>query len=270
MRSVKWFVVVALIFIVIGGIGSLMTFQSVMADEDATENEQVNVENVTTIDVASVNEQVIVKKIADNAQATVEWTGKVRKGREDRLTVEVSEDTLSVKMKRERFKLFNFDFNFFNNNELIISLPEKAYESLEVKNNNGDISIDHFIVKDVHVDTDNGRIELANLTTNRVHAETDNGKIYMEDVLGEVTGRSRNGSVTLVTADLDRQINLKTNNGRIVVETAQQPTNAMIDAHTDNGRIDIFGEDGRSKLYGDGDNQVKLTTNNGSITVEER
>lgn len=268
MRNLKWLMLFAFIFLIIGGAGSLFTFNATFANEDATEKEEVDMQTITTIDVSSSNEEVILKE-TDGKTATIEWTGKVKKDTTDRLSTQTDGDTLTIDMKQEELKLFSFGFDFYQG-KLVISLPKKVYEAISVQNANGSIHVTHTQADKLDIMTNNGTINLQQLATNAIQAETANGKVIVKNVTGDITGHSNNGSLTLITPELDRNVDLKTNNGKITVQTEKVPTNAKVEADTDNGSIEIFGEEIHSKIYGNGDQHIKLKTNNGSITMENK
>lgn len=62
-----------------------------------------------------------------------------------------------------------------------------------------------------------------------IHVKSNNGRIMLEHVEGEIEGQSKNGSLTLKTNELDRNLNFTTHNGKINIETEknQQMFNLM-------------------------------------------
>ena len=111
------------------------------------------------------------------------------------------------------------------------------------------------------------RIELRHIDADQVHTETDNGRIEMEYVNGNITGKTDNGRISLLTTTLDRMIDLETDNGSISVVTENNPTDVTIRAKVDHGKIDVFGEKNSRTTFGSGTNTVQLSTDNGKITV---
>ncbi len=89
----------------------------------------------------------------------------------------------------------------------------------------------------------------------------------MSDIIGDLKGRTNNGSISLVTSNLDRPIDLETHNGKINIQTEKEPTNVRFDTSVHNGKITILDDTNFSNIIGDGDNLVKLKTYNGSIKV---
>jgi len=86
-------------------------------------------------------------------------------------------------------------------------------------------------------------------------------------VTGDVVGITDNGRIGLQTEDLNRNLDFKTDNGSILIETRNQPTNVSIHSKTGHGRVDIFGERNSRTVFGAGENSIRLKSDNGSITV---
>src|SRR5699024_9499020 len=130
---------------------------------------------------------------------------------------QVEENTLHIHVKQKRKKLFNFDFFSFGT-RLEVYVPEQWYDHIQVKSDNGKIAGSHLQATTLVVETDNGLITLEHMDTSTVHVKTANGKILMDQVEGDISGRTNNGKITLLTNDLDRSIHLETDNGKIDVE----------------------------------------------------
>ncbi|KQL35068.1 DUF4097 family beta strand repeat-containing protein [Psychrobacillus sp. FJAT-21963] len=220
------------------------------------------------------------------------------------LTADVVNDTLSIQLKTKKFNFFSFLF-LIKEMKVNVALPKKLYSSIVMKTDNGRIRAEKILGKtikvtsdngsiglkefastvlDVETDngridlekiqvdklstqTDNGRIELRNIDAIQIRAKTDNGRIMMEYVNGNITGKTDNGRISLLTTTLNRMIDLETDNGSILVEAENEPTNVTIQAKTDFGGINILGEKNSRTVIGLGTNKVKLSSDNGKITV---
>ncbi|GKV69737.1 hypothetical protein NCCP2716_22350 [Sporosarcina sp. NCCP-2716] len=264
--------------------------------------ESIRIENSDYQDIAmDVHHGSLLVSPSDNHVTTVELLNGNDKVK---LTAEVIGSTLQVKLTslRPRFLMFGF----IGKDVLVkVSLPKKLYgtiglktdngriaaekilcQSLRLKSNNGRILLREAAARQLVVTTDNGRIGIANTQADRVHAktdngriemnhvdsetlsvETDNGRIELHHVDGHITGETDNGRIELMTDILDRNIDLKTDNGSILIQADDEPHNVTIQAKTDHGRIDIFGEKNSRTIFGPGENSIKLKSANGRITV---
>ena len=71
----------------------------------------------------------------------------------------------------------------------------------------------------------------------------------------------------LATKDLDRNIQLVSNNGKISIKTEKEPTNTTFKVSSDNGSINILDKYEGNTVIGKGENLVDLKANNGKIEV---
>lgn len=150
-----------------------------------------------------------------------------------------------------------------------ITIRESAFRSVEVKTDNGRIEMNKTESDTLRCVTDNGRIQLSHVRSAQIWAETDNGRITMDNVEGEISGRTDNGRIELSVEQITYPIDLKTDNGSVTVATMVKPSDASIRARSDNGHVEIFGERKKEAFYGDGRIPVKLESDNGKILVKQ-
>ncbi|MFA1821806.1 DUF4097 domain-containing protein [Virgibacillus oceani] len=264
MLNVKKVSLIALLLIVVGVIGAILTF-SLNEEMTLTEEREVDAANIERIDIQIDNGSVNIFP-TDAAQATVSLEGVVTARDEPNFSVETEGDTLAIQVE-EKWRFFRMDL-FSASPGLNIYLPEKSYQILTADMNNGAFRAEDLSVKEIRVENDNGSVGLDRILAETTNVSTANGKIELHHVEGDIESRSNNGAISLAVGDLDRDLNLETDNGRITVQTESEPTNAVIDARTDNGRITVFGNSDWDTMIGDGDHEIRLRTNNGRITVE--
>lgn len=260
----KMILIVVVLLLVIGG-GFMVTSKlnevfgeskdKVIIDDPSFSNIELSTNN-TAVEFVSTNK----------AEATVEYTGETNKNSKITFKADVKGDTLYVQFKEKRKFFFSFDFNF-NELKIIVSLPEKQYKRIKAESDNGRMSVKDIEAENILVETNNGQILIGNVKSDTIEANTNNGKIIFEHVEGEIKGTSDNGKISLTTKHLNQPIDLSTDNGGIEIITESEPTNAKIEAKTDNGKITIFGVEDTFASYGKGKHLIKLRTDNGRITV---
>ncbi|WP_144461676.1 DUF4097 family beta strand repeat-containing protein [Siminovitchia fortis] len=283
MNVLKKISVIALALLIVGIAGSVLTFKSKMTTADVSEAKTIHDSHFTKIDVKTTNSRIEIIPTKDST-VTAELSGKRGKGKKFKFDADVKGDTLYVKLK-ERQMLFTFDIT--PPLALKVYIPEKEYDSIRLKSDNGRISTEKIRAKEFAADTDNGRVKLKDIQGSNVTAvsnngrieaksvkassftaRSDNGKIILEDVEGKISGITNNGHISFVTDNLDRSIELETDNGGIEIQAAKEPKNASFDVRVDNGKVDIFGQTFRGDAsIGKGENKIKLITNNGSVKV---
>lgn len=241
---------------------------------------------------------------SETDETTIELIGENEKLE---LTADVVNDTLSIRLKTKKYKFFSFIF-LIKELRVNVSLPKKLYTTIIMKtdsgriraekilgknikatSDNGSIALKEFAATILEVETDNGRIEMEKIQTDKltaetdngrielrhidalqVHSQTDNGRIIMQNVNGSIIGKTDNGRIELLTTSLDRIIDLETDNGSILVETENAPTDVTIHTKVDYGKISVFGEKNSRTVYGNGTNKVRLSSDNGKIIVEQK
>lgn len=290
--------------LIVGIIGALFTYNAAHEKESISEKKVIEDKSFESIDIQTDNATVEIISTEDDI-SKVELTGKQSKSSKNKFTVDVVNGELTIKLKDQHWKFFSFDF-FSPSLLLKVYVPEKQYNSLKISSDNGKINMDHLNAKEIHVSSSNGQlemndlsglklvgevdngeinaenlqiddevniksnngtIELKHVAASLINTETDNGKIMLDQVDGEIVGKTNNGRILLSINDLDRPIKLKSDNGSIKIVAEKEPVNARFEVKVDNGKINLFDKYDGSAVIGNGDNLIKLTTNNGEITV---
>ncbi|MCM3112714.1 DUF4097 family beta strand repeat-containing protein [Lederbergia lenta] len=281
MINVKNISIIALLLLLIGIVGSIITFKSLGKPEPVSEKRGIDDDQFTNINIVAGNAKVEILPTKDT-KATAELSGKAKNYV---FEANVEGNTLAVVLKEKHWKLVSFDF-FSTALTLKVYVPEKQYDTIQIESNNGRFHAENLVAKEMNVKTDNGRIELENIESSTVKAEAnngrielksikalsvaveaDNGKILLEDVDGKLSGKTNNGRISLVTNNLERQIDFATDNGSIKIQTEKEPKNVTFDIKVDNGKVDILGSSDRSSIFGNGEHLIKLKSNNGGIKV---
>lgn len=300
MKHIKTISIMALALMIIGIVGGLLTFNSGQP-QDIAEEKTIN-ESFKNIDI-STNDATIEVATADRSNTKVELTGKTNQ--KYTFTAETKGDTLSIEFKEKRRWV---NFNFFSRGlHLKVYVPESDYGTLEMKSNNGRVVASDIKVKEISSESDNGRIEYKNVVAEEIKGTTDNGRIVatgvevrnitsdsdngrieykdvvadnikvdtkngritLENVDGHISGKSNNGRITLITKNLERTVDLKSNNGPINIQTDTEPKNARFQIKVANGKIDIFGNKEKEMIFGNGEHVIQLSSDNGNITVSK-
>lgn len=266
MINIKKVMMAAVVLLLIGGIGSVITFFT-MERHPIQQSSEVDAAHIKALDISQTNGAVIIQQ-TDDPVIRVELTGVERNPSHVELLVNEKGDTLTVetsKPNRSRFHLFPKVKDL----RLTVYVPDNTLEQLQVEVSNGRLDGRQFKVGQMTALVHNGRIYMEDITVDEVNAGSNNGKIEMHDVSGDITGTTHNGSITLVTSQLEQNIDMGTNNGSIKIMAEHKPTNATIDARAHNGKIRIFGQKDWTSILGQGEHRIKLRTDNGSITLEQ-
>ena len=249
-------VVLLVIFFMSNSVNSFINDSTKKEFEDSSFSDIEVISNHAVVEIISTKDSI----------TTVEYTGKKKKNAKYIFTAEIKNDKLSVQLKEKRKSFFSLGF-YSSEILLTVKVPDEQYNLIKVNGDNGKIIAENINTENLVLETDNGNIELKNVEASSVNVETDNGKITLDQVSGDIFGETDNGGISLVTSNLDRQIELTTDNGRIEITTENEPTNASIIAETDNGVVKVFGKENKHTTFGQGKHLIKLKSDNGRITV---
>lgn len=284
MFNVKRLSMIASLLLVVGIIGSLFTYRFTDRLETITEEIPKSADHFTAIEIAANNGKIELISTND-AKGKVEVSGyQVKEG----FSMEVVDDTLSISYQETIQKLYNFDI-FKKGTTVKVYLPEKQYEKMIVRANNGRIIAQEIIAVDLQVavkngtanlegieaetltiQANNGRVSVKESVTNATSVVSHNGKVELENVEGELLAKANNGRINLISDTLNNAIDFSTKNGKIHILTKSKPTDAIIRAQSKNGQIKIYEQKITSDVFGEGQNTIELAANNGKIIVEQQ
>jgi DUF4097 and DUF4098 domain-containing protein YvlB len=265
MSNVKKVSIVALILLLTGSIGSLLTYRTNYQSVSVSEEKAIN-ENITAVNIDTDNARVEIYPTKAVA-AKVKLSGKRAADLKETFSAKAEGNSLSIKFREQPYKYINFGF-IRSSWILKVYLPKKLYDTIQIENDNGHVQVKSLHVNYLKTTINNGEIEFNNISANDVDAETDNGKIHFTgNVSKKITGKTNNGEIYLRVPSIDLPIQLESNNGSISVQTEKEPANVTYDVHVDNGNINIFNKYTNGTVVGNGNNLIKLTTNNGKIAI---
>lgn len=270
MTKAKKFSMLAIVLLVVGIVGGLLTFKIQQPIETVTQEIPLSNADFANLAIKADNAKINIITTNDVSATKVEFTGYESKGENVAFDAAVNGDTLNVTLKKKQIKFFNF--NFFDSltwksANINVYVPEKLYDKLHINLINGDINIDQLAVQNAEVEAVNGNINLKNVEASHTSASLHNGDISLENIQGDITGDIINGKIFVEADHLDRNINLKTTNGQINIKTEKEPTNAAFDISVVNGSVDVLGDSNRNAIFGNGEYKIALSTVNGKIAV---
>ncbi|AXI30658.1 hypothetical protein CIB87_17130 [Priestia megaterium] len=285
MLNKKKLPVLAGILILVGIIGSLLTYRAINP-EPISKEKTINSNQVSKVNIDTDNTRVHVYPIkGDNIKVTLK--GETSPNIKRDFTTDVRNSTLFISYNEQQRSWVNFDIvNVLKPLSINVYLPEKQYNSLGISSSNGYVSVKKLRAADVSVRANNGRVELEDIDSQKlntsvhngltsiknaaaktIQTEANNGKITLSNVEGSLQGETHNGSIALETAGLDRNIDFKTHNGKIKITTKKEPSDVQFNVSVDNGKVDILNKYDRDAVIGGGKNIITLATHNGSISV---
>lgn len=293
---------IALVLLLVGIVGSAVTYGKMEKTEWTTELVKVEDDNFQEIAISVNNGSA--ELLPTNESARIEVFGQQGKYK---VSADTKEEKLIVHLEDKNKKLFNFNMNL-KTPVIKVYVPETKYEAIQMESRNGKLKIEKIQAAELSAKTangtvnlsevqaetvkahtnngqiraeqltgstiqaksNNGRITMVDTLAEKVTLEADNGRIELQNVEGQISGTAKNGRISLLAHELNFPMELKTNNGSISIQTDREPENAIIQTRANNGSITIFGEKNGAGVYGSGEHLIHLSTQNGKIEVEKR
>lgn len=284
MSKIKQISIIALVLLLVGIVGSVLTFKP-MLQQTSVSKEEVIQEQSNRIEITADDAEVEVLSTTDST-AKVDLSGQVGKGAKYHLTTNVENSALIIDVKLAQQ---NFISLYSSSLSIKVYVPEALYESLQITGDDGHIAVSDLQAGDIHVTTTDGRVEfnnvkgttlttltkdgsseLKNVEAATIQVKSGSGRINLEEVAGQISAETSDGGISLVTSQLDHPLELTTKDGHIHVQTKNKPTNATIIASVEDGHVELFDSSDRHAVFGNGEHTIKLTASDGSITVEEK
>ncbi|SKB01430.1 DUF4097 family beta strand repeat-containing protein [Sporosarcina newyorkensis] len=284
MLNIKGLSIIASLLLLVGIVGSLITYQLIQKPKAVTQEFTIQDDNFTSIDINADDGQVELVP-TDGSKAFIEASGHDIK---NDVSAMVKDSSLVIVLKKKKQKLISVNFGL-KPTILKVHIPHKDYDSLRIQSDNGTVDVRDVNADYMTLESDNGKVKATSLTNttlkvqsnnglialkdtsaDSISVRSDNGKTKLEDVKGKLTVQANNGRIEVKTDSLDDPTELITDNGRIDIQMANTPTNATIIAEATNGNSKIFDEKKSHAIFGTGEIPIVLSSKNGNITVGKR
>lgn len=167
-----------------------------------------------SIDIDVSTSDVIFEKSNAN-ECRVEYTVDSK----EEVKINVTDDTLVIKIDDERQWFNFFDFHF-STEKVTVYLPENQYEKLAIKCATGDIQLPKdFTFSETTVKSHVGNIDLLSAVTGRVELESDTGDIEVDTLdCNSFYSKSSTGNITLSNVICKSEMRIEQATGDIRLE----------------------------------------------------
>lgn len=201
--------------------------------------ERLNAENIIAVE----NPDVLIKNSGDISIRTWEDDSIETRAKINFDEKLISQNFQFLKVTREENKITiepNYsekNLKHFNMN-IVVMLPKKLYNSIEIESNPKSVQIDDLETKALKISSVNAKISINNLKADLCEIKTINGKIQVNSISGEnLLISTKNGKINL--EDLSsKNCDLKTINGPVFVAGVKSEAEKLM-AFTSNGNISI-------------------------------
>lgn len=287
MNKTKVIVLVAIILLGLGGLGGWIVYSSAGQLKDVAEAKSLD-DSFTNV-VIHTDKAWLDIRPTEEKTPEVELIGQIHKSASYSFDAKVENDVLTISVNESNGS--PWDFVFPTHLNAVIYLPEKQYNSLqlEVGGNHGEIYMEGLEIDEINCKTTSSGIALKEITAKNIALETSSGLIDLMDVNSDtittktfsgetemknvetnaIMARAVSGEIILAIKDIDRQIDLETTSGEILVQGEREPENVRFEVVTESGTVNLL--DGRyigGTRIGDGEHTIRLATKSSSIIVK--
>ncbi|WP_226036215.1 DUF4097 family beta strand repeat-containing protein [Aquibacillus saliphilus] len=248
----------AFIFLIIGVIGTLTFARDVFSigpKETIDTEEQLDGNNITDVEIEMDVGKVVLRE-SDNDKVMISLNGDVSKKRAESIELDVSEEdgTVVASLKnREKFgfSIQNlFDFGDKGSVVLVVSVPNKEYQSVNVSTNVGMIVVEKIHAQKFMAVSDVGKIVVDELTSEQASLTSDVGEIIVQDGVGAFDVETDTGRIQLNMLEVTENIYASSNVGQVNITVKQQPENLVLDLESDIGEVVLKNVNGFSNYSG--------------------
>ncbi|MGG0185198.1 DUF4097 family beta strand repeat-containing protein [Bacillus rhizoplanae] len=266
-------VFIALVCIVIGGIGLFFTgsaffMKSVNGSAETKKLEQKQFKNdqIKNINVdTDVGDVVIEKGKTDSFE--IRYSGDQEKRK---LDVNEKGETLQVEVKTKKKHIFDFSFfSFgFKGESLIVAVPERVYNQIEIETEAGNIQVRDIQSENVSAHTAAGEVEMKQIKSNNVNTSSSAGDIVLHKVEGKVLAEATAGNIEVTQHNPQYSIEAESAAGDVNIQLQEVPKDAVVKGSSHAGDVKIFGKENKEITLGNGKVQISGETAAGDVKIK--
>lgn len=144
---------------------------------------------------------------------------------------------------------------------------ESKIDELTLKTEHGRIELNSFVGNTIDLSTSSGDIYLSEVKSTTTNMTSKNGDISINNLRGDAEISGNNGSIYMYGEDFPDNLKATMEHGDIELSLYGDIKNLQINADTDLGDKEIFGEERSSYKIGNGKKEFDLKTKTGNISV---
>lgn len=241
-------VIVMVVFFVIAGIAFLIRGAQANSKEGSgTEvvEESFSGENVETIKIATVSDDIILKVSQDDS-ILARFSGNNHPKSKAKLVAKKSGNTLHIDIKRKGFNFLLINFSP-GSPLLTVYVPKGYAKNLEVRSTSGDITIEDSYARTLDIENVSGNTKIERTASQsllvksvsghingerigagKVDAETASGDITLSGLTGACNGKSISGEVNLRYTELRAPVSVENASGDVVLTLDKEADMSVI------------------------------------------
>lgn len=219
-------------------------------------NYEIVPEEEATLEIASVNGAVTIKKHLDPKVLVISRI-KSSSPNGDGI-VSFSNDPKNISIK-----VISPALNVSVSHEIFV--PDSKFKAIKIENSNGKIYIEDTLSEEITAVTKNAHIELMGVNSDKISVNTRNGRVQLNYIIGGKIDINTSNAVIDIKHIKAQDISAVTMNGRITIENAQNISDGEelnMYLKTSNGGIKVNMNDMDSRVY-----KIKAHASNGAVNL---
>ncbi|MGO0060245.1 DUF4097 family beta strand repeat-containing protein [Brevibacillus fluminis] len=250
-----------------------------IASKKIDEQKKIPADPISTLAVETDTTDISVIPSGD-ADIHVNLGGQISEQQRKVLTFEATQSkdgTLRVNVKKG--SVFSFPFQFDGRLELIISVPPKAFERIELTSGTGDVKIKNVQAKQLKVETSTGDALAQDSQTQDAAIHTSTGDVKLADLTGRMDLSTDTGNINATfTKKLEQDVTIDSSTGDVAIRLGALPDALRTELESSTGEIRarIKGlqaeeqkEHSFQAAYGTNGPLIRVTTSTGEIELTQ-
>lgn len=261
-----------IVMIFFGLIGMIFTAKTFFTQQAIDDEQSYPSEHIKEITIMSNYANIEILP-TDSDEITVKLKGYTNSNnRKVTEIVTLKENTGKLQIDAKKSWFLNISFFNFKLNEredLILHVPKKHYEFIDIKNDVGKTVVKDITVDQLTVENSVANMNLENVQANIIDVENNVGNITLKNNDGKIYAENDVGNISVVTDEINNDMAFIANVGKISLTVPSIPDDTTFKANTSLGSVNIFGESG-SYINNGAEFIVSMMTDIGNISVEEQ
>ncbi len=264
MNKIKKLSILALILLLVGTVGSIITYKQSYSQELDVTKIDITDYNFTSIEISVLDANAELLPSSDST-AYMEVAGS---DFNKKLAFTVQDSLLYIKYNNKQVKFFNLGFS--KKESLKVYLPDKQYEQIVIKKNDSVFKAKNMAAKQFTISGKDGIVSLENISAADISITARDSMLELNELKGALQAKVKDGKINLVAEQLNYPVDIAANDGLITVVTQKEPENTIIQTEVRDGLTSIYGKRTSSALFGNGENKVQLSVKDGMINVKKQ
>lgn len=261
MRKTTW---IGLIIVIIGVIGSIVTFKQAIHPETHQVTDTFSVNDISALDIET-NVAMVEVKHHEADDILVESKIESKKNGKEDIMMENRDGILTI--HQERLKTYGVLGLFRQKQKIIVYLPKDAnIDDVNIESDVAEIALDGIEAGAFDLHSSVGRIHLTDIVGKSIQAKSDVGQVELEHTEGTLDVTTDVGEIKYHQKQLTDSARFNSSVGNIEVTFEEMPKDAKVTTSSSVSHVNIFG-DKEDYIDGNGNTELRITTDVGSVDV---